>query len=79
MNADGTGVTKLVDELNAKEIYPTWSPDGASIAFVSAHEGNSALYVMNADGSVLTRLTDSFIGVLSIAWAPAPYIRQGAS
>lgn len=37
---------------------PTWSPDGSLIAFNSAHTGFGEIYVMKADGSDLTQLTD---------------------
>jgi Tol biopolymer transport system component len=37
---------------------PTWSPDGTKIAFMSARDGNPEIYVMNADGSAQTRLTN---------------------
>lgn len=40
--------------------YPAWSPDGGRIAFMSqTPEGteNYEIYVMNADGSHLRRLT----------------------
>src|SRR5688500_14146475 len=36
---------------------PSWSPDGAKIVFYSERDGNSEIYVMNADGSRPTRLT----------------------
>ena len=36
---------------------PTWSPDGKRIAFQSLRDGNWEIYVMNFDGSKLTRLT----------------------
>jgi Tol biopolymer transport system component len=38
---------------------PTWSPDGTRIAFVSNRDGDSEIYVMNADGSGLVKLTDN--------------------
>jgi uncharacterized protein YjdB len=37
---------------------PTFSPDGSRIAFVTQRDGNAEIYVMNADGSVVTRVTN---------------------
>jgi Tol biopolymer transport system component len=36
---------------------PSWSPDGNRIVFYSERDGNSEIYVMQADGSNPTRLT----------------------
>ncbi len=36
---------------------PVWSPDGTRIAFESYRDGKSEVYVVNIDGSGLTRLT----------------------
>ena len=52
-NADGTGRV----DLNAQGRSPEFSPDGRRIAFASVRDGNSEMYVMNADGSAQTRLT----------------------
>jgi TolB protein len=37
---------------------PAFSPDGSRIAFVSLRDGNAEIYVMNADGSGSTRVTN---------------------
>ena len=63
MNADGSGQRRLTRN-PALDGYPTWSPDGQKIAFVSQRDDNaksglvrSEVYVVNADGSGLQRLT----------------------
>jgi len=38
---------------------PAWSPDGKTLAAVLTREGNSQIYLMNADGTNLRRLTNS--------------------
>ncbi len=38
---------------------PAWSPDGRRIAFFSERDGQGDIWVMNADGSGATRLTDT--------------------
>jgi Tol biopolymer transport system component len=43
---------------NIVDYDPVYSPDGQRIAFTSRRDGNSEIYVMNADGSEQTRLTD---------------------
>ncbi len=39
------------------DITPVWSPDGASIAFVSERDGNREVYVCDADGGNQRNLT----------------------
>jgi Tol biopolymer transport system component len=56
MNAqDGSNQTNLILD-PATDEFPSWSPDGTKIAFVTGAD----IYVMNAqDGSNQTRLTDN--------------------
>jgi Tol biopolymer transport system component len=59
--------------------HPTWSPDGRRIAFarvsfrvedgVTYSQQPAGIYVMNADGTGVTRLTTS---PSSPAWQPVP-------
>ena len=49
---------------------PAWSPDGQKLAFESERDGNSELYVMNADGSGQTNLTNSPRADRWAAWSP---------
>jgi Tol biopolymer transport system component len=77
INPDGTGATFLVDDYgNFGTDEPAWSPDGRRLAFISGRHkayglaGENAVYVMNADGSGLTRLTNSLAGESWPAWSP---------
>jgi Tol biopolymer transport system component len=65
-------ITAIADQkLTAIEnSYPFWSPDGGRIVFHSNRSGNRDLYVINADGSGLTRLTDNPAGDGTPAWSP---------
>ena len=49
---------------------PSWPPDGQRIAFASLRDENSEIYVMNADGSGQTRLTDNPAADGSPSWSP---------
>lgn len=62
-NADGSAVVNLTSGGNGTSSYPSWTPDGR-IVFMSTRDipaGRfaSEIYIMNADGSGITRLTDS--------------------
>ncbi|MBC7225745.1 MAG: PD40 domain-containing protein [Thermoflexales bacterium] len=43
----------------ARDTDPTWSPDGRFLAFASDRDGDSEIYVTNADGTGLGKLTDN--------------------
>src|SRR4026209_1910493 len=51
-------VSQLPPGRDHHEHQPKWSPDGRRISFVSSRGGNFDLYVMNADGTNVTRVTD---------------------
>ena len=50
---------------------PVFSPDGKQIAFMSGRDGNPEIYVMNADGSGLRRLTNHPAEDSSPTWSPS--------
>jgi formylglycine-generating enzyme required for sulfatase activity len=50
--------------------FPDWSPDGSQIAFSSMRDGNSEIYVMDADGSNQQRLTFNDAEDWDPAWSP---------
>lgn len=56
INPDGSGETVLTDH-PLRDGDPSWSPDGTKLAFESFRDGGSEVYVMNADGTGVTRLT----------------------
>jgi Tol biopolymer transport system component len=68
MTPNGSGQVKLTDE--GQNSNPAWSPDGSKIAFTSDRDGNAEIYVMNADGSAETRLTDNVGYDGGPAWSP---------
>ncbi len=69
--ADGVGQIPLaLTDNSAYDTSPTWSPDGAKIAFASnRHQYDFEIFVMNADGTDQTRLTDTFRSTYP-AWSP---------
>jgi dipeptidyl aminopeptidase/acylaminoacyl peptidase len=59
VNADGSGLRALAGT-GRSDSNPAWSPDGTKIAFDGdVGDGDSAIYVMAADGTGLTGLTSS--------------------
>ena len=54
-NADGSNITRAT-YLNSFTVFPTWSPDGTTIAFRSDVSGTQAVYKMALDSDVVTLL-----------------------
>ena len=48
---------------------PSWSPDGSRIAYESLRGGSTEIYVVNADGTGQTRLTNNNSYDTSPAWS----------
>jgi Tol biopolymer transport system component len=63
-------VTQLTSGRNHHDQHPKWSPDGRRISFVSSRSGNFDLYVMNADGTGVTRVTDHPANDFDPIWMP---------
>jgi Tol biopolymer transport system component len=58
MSANGSNPTRLTNN-SASDAQPSWSPDGARIAFTSQRDGLPLIYVMNADGANPVNATQS--------------------
>jgi TolB protein len=71
MNADGTDVTRLATGLEGVH-RPRWSPDGSSIAFIGSDGSKSHAYLINIDGTGLTRIDpfNDMSGVGDVVWSP---------
>lgn len=59
MNADGTDQINLTNDPVASDAGPAWSPNGRQIAFASNAGGRHGIFVMNADGTGVVRLTEN--------------------
>jgi len=49
---------------------PMYSPDGLKIAFISTHDGDPEIFVMNANGTGLRKLTDNTAVDAAPSWSP---------
>jgi Tol biopolymer transport system component len=58
------------DPSDAADTGPVWSPDGAKIAFTSDRTGVWQIYVMDADGANVERVTNSLGPDQDPSWSP---------
>jgi TolB protein len=71
VNADGSNLRKVSDQPAAQS--PAWSPDGNKIVFSASLPGTSddtALYMMNADGTDVLQLPNLPKGASFPTWQP---------
>jgi uncharacterized repeat protein (TIGR01451 family) len=78
MNTDGTGQNRLTNDVGNDE-SPKWSPDNSRIVFQSDRDYQSDgdnpiygsdIYVMNWDGSGVSRLTSAAYDDIAPVWSP---------
>ena len=78
MDGDGRNIRPLTDH-PGRNGFPAWSPDGSKIAFTGYRDGcddaatcNADIFVMDADGRNVQRLTTNAPGIIDTtpAWSP---------
>jgi uncharacterized repeat protein (TIGR01451 family) len=76
MYADGAAAVNITANA-ACDRFPAWSPDGSKIAFASNRDrfgsscgGNMEIYVMDADGTDVTRITTAPYSDVQPTWSP---------
>ena len=70
VNTTRPGSSSPLTQNDSSAASPDWSPDGMRIVFTSQRDGNFELYVMNADGSGQTRITNTAAAEHDPAWSP---------
>ncbi|MGH2375581.1 MAG: TolB family protein, partial [bacterium] len=74
---DGTNPVRLTVN-PGEDGFPSWSPDGKMLAFHRRVLGHRQVFVMNADGSHPTRLTELSPVVFngSPSWGPSAPLQR---
>ena len=67
---DGSNIVKLTESINA-DVEPSWSPDGARIAFLSERTGLSQVYAMDVTGADVIQVASSgYVLKQKPQWSP---------
>jgi TolB protein len=74
MNADGSNQLNVTQSTTLDSGDPEWSPDGTTIAFTSYNRVGQTnadeVFLMNADGSNIRRITTTSFDEHNLAWQP---------
>ncbi len=62
--------TPAAGTADSQNWLPAWSPDGSQLAFTSNRDGQPDIYIMNAEGGGVTRLTNHPLIDTSPTWSP---------
>jgi dipeptidyl aminopeptidase/acylaminoacyl peptidase len=69
--ADGSSAPRRLTDHAAADTRPRWSPDGRQIAFVSARDGGSQVYVVPAAGGAAKKVTSLPTEAGGVLWIDA--------
>jgi TolB protein len=70
MKTDGSSVMRVQVDPPGEANHPSWSPDGSKLAFDVEEGGDTEIYVVDADGSNLSKLTSTDGWNFLPAWSP---------
>ncbi|MCB0168096.1 MAG: PD40 domain-containing protein, partial [Anaerolineae bacterium] len=70
MDNDGGNLRPLNDSAPTPTDYPAWSPTGEWVAYSSADEGNTEVYIVDAAGEKVINLTNNPADDNFAAWSP---------
>lgn len=69
MDGDGRAPIRLTSS-DKRESAPRWSPDGRYLAFLSARDGETQVWLLDRRGGEAVKLTSEKQGVNGFSWSP---------
>ncbi len=70
VGSDGKGLRQVAGGRNSRAIWPTWSPEGVWLAYLTDLDGNWEVYATTVKGSPKKRLTRTPERETAPAWSP---------